>query len=95
MEAADYNGRMVGKCQFSLASLFVATAFVALTSMAARNFVLGTDPFDRLVAWFVLPIFVCGVIGALRNQLRAWLSFSAAVVAGLVGVSVLGAFIRG
>ena len=68
---------MVGKCQFSLASLFVATTFVALASMAARNFVLGTDPFDRLVAWFVLPIFVCGVIGALRNQLRAWLSFSA------------------
>ena len=63
---------MVGKGQFSLASLFVATTFVALASMAARNFVLGTDPFDRLVAWFVLPVFVCGVIGALRNQLRAW-----------------------
>jgi hypothetical protein len=86
---------MVGKCQFSLAGLFVATTFVALASMAARNFILGADPFDRLVAWFALPIVVCGVIGAMRNQLRAWLSLSAAVVAGMVGVSVLGAFIRG
>ncbi len=84
---------MVAKGQFTLASLFVATAFVALASMAARSFVLG-DPFDRLVAWFTLPIFVCGAIGALRGQLRLWLSFSAVVVAGLVVVSVLGAFIR-
>jgi hypothetical protein len=65
--------------QYSLASLFGATAFVALACFAARYFALPGEPLARLLAGATLPILVCGAIGTIRGRLRAWIGYGVAV----------------
>lgn len=64
---------MIGKRQFSLASLLAATAFPA-AACATLRLGLGHDETAQVFGWFVLPILLSSAIGSLRGRLVEWLA---------------------
>jgi hypothetical protein len=75
--------------QYSLTSLFWATAFVALACFAARHFALPGEPLARLLVGATIPIFVCGAIGTLRGRLPLWIGYGVAFNIFGMGMFVL------
>jgi hypothetical protein len=73
--------------QFSLRSLFIATAFVAFACAAARLFItaVGLD----LFALMAIPILLCGAFGVLRGRLRFWLGYGVAIDVAVMGLILL------
>jgi hypothetical protein len=64
--------------QFSLGALLVAVVFMALASAASKYFVVAADrssadPMGQLLAFFSIPVFLCGGVGVLRGGLGQWL----------------------
>src|SRR5690242_8989239 len=65
--------------QFSLASLFMAVAFIGLGCTAMKYFVaIGSDPHSNSTAGLILPflgipISICGAVGAFDAQIKRWL----------------------
>jgi hypothetical protein len=82
---------------FSLRSLFVATTFVAMTSAAVRHIAVtpegqwdsSIDPFGQLMAFFSIPVLLCGCIGVLRGHLKFWLTYGVAIDLIVLGILVL------
>ena len=79
---------MLRRGQFSLRSLLVAMALVASACAAARYYATtwyalkGDD--HRGIAFFSIPIALCGAIGVLRGRLLTWL-----VIGALIDVAFL------
>ncbi len=71
---------MLADGQFTLRSIFVTTAFVALACAAARYIVSPlADPGLRMIAWVGVPIFLCGAFGAIRSRLGVWLCYGVGI----------------
>jgi hypothetical protein len=91
------NPQSVKRWQFSLGALFVAVAFVALTSSAVKHFVVigsqdSINPAAAVLAFFGIPIGLCGAFGALRGRLAQWLWCGVGidiVVMGLIMLALL------
>lgn len=64
-----YNDEM----QFTLRAMFVATAFVAAASAAAKYAVAGNDPYAQFVAILAFPVFVGSAVGTLAGQMWRWI----------------------
>jgi hypothetical protein len=88
----EYNDCMISGRQFSLRSLIVATAFIALACAAARLFItaVGLD----LFAPMAIPILLCGAFGVLRGRLAAWFGYGIAIDIALLGTLLLGLLFR-
>jgi hypothetical protein len=81
--------------RFSLASMFVTTAWVALASAAgsyaARS---GVEPSWRFFAWLSVPFFVCAAFGVLRGRRGFWLGMGVANDVAVLGLFVLARIAR-
>jgi hypothetical protein len=85
--------------QFSLGAMFIAVAFVALTCAALKCFITAacdpgslTNPAREVLAFFGIPIGLCGTLGALRGRLVQWLWCGVGidiVVMGLILLTLL------
>ncbi len=71
---------MIAGRQFSLRSLFVATAFLAAACAVVRLGVSGARPDGQGFALLLVPVLLSGAIGALRGRVIEWLGFSAVIV---------------
>lgn len=65
--------------QFSLKSLFIATAFVAVGCVVVRFIATTNLTMDQLEFVLVASIPICGIVGALRGQVRPWLRNGVAI----------------
>jgi hypothetical protein len=86
---AGYNGRMLAKGQFTLKSLFVATAFVAVAAALVQFTRATREPEKQFEAALLVPILNCGAIGVVRGRLMAWLSYGVAVDCLLMTVGLV------
>ena len=59
---------MVRAGQFTLKSLLVATAILAADFFAAQYIVPPNDLTGRLIAVLIVPLFVCGAVGAFYHE---------------------------
>lgn len=75
---------MIGRRQFSLGSLFVATAFVAGTCAALRLMFDDSDRTGKVFGLLTLPILLCGAFGSLRGRIREWLVYGVTIFLGIV-----------
>jgi hypothetical protein len=75
--------------QFSLRSLFAATALIACACAAVKYIVQPSDPMGGVIAWFSIPVFLCGAIGVLRGRLRFWLGYGIAIDLLVMGFTML------
>ena len=75
---------MIGKRQFSLRSLLIATAFLAALCATLRLMFGDADRTGKLFGLLMLPILLCGAIGSLRGRLREWLVYGVAIFIGIV-----------
>jgi hypothetical protein len=92
--AYGYNQGMIAGRQFSLASLFVATAFLAGACTAMR-LGLSHDERAQFFGWFALPILLSGAIGSLRGRLIEWLFYGILFVFGITMIGAMAAtFVR-
>ena len=80
---------MLRRGQFTLASLFVATAFIALACAATRYAVAGAEPMGKLYALASIPVLLCGAFGAFRGRLRLWLAYGVGIDVAVVGFILL------
>jgi hydrogenase/urease accessory protein HupE len=72
---------MILPSQFTLRSLFVATAFIAVACASAK-YCVSTGDLNQpgpVIAADIIVIGVCGAIGALRGRLWAWLAIGLAI----------------
>jgi hypothetical protein len=82
---------MISGRQFSLRSLFVATAFVAFACAAA---VYPREPIAALLVWLSVPVCLCAAVGVLRGRLREWLGYGIAIDITLMGLVLFGLLFR-
>jgi membrane protein DedA with SNARE-associated domain len=75
--------------QFTLLDMFAATTWVAFACLAATHAVGTGESIARLLAWFAVPILVCGAVGILRRRLRFWLQFALAIDLTITGLLIL------
>jgi hypothetical protein len=79
-----YNERVIARRQFSLASLLVATAFVAAACAALRLMFGDSDRTGKVFGFLMLPILLCGGVGSIRGRLVEWLVYGVTIFAGIV-----------
>ncbi len=65
--------------QFSLGSLLVATALLALACALVRYAIATDYRIGRLLAALSAPMLVCGAVSVVRGQFRTWLGYAAFV----------------
>jgi hypothetical protein len=70
--------------RWSLRSMFVATALVAVASLAAKNAVVWLAPICMLAT----PIFLCAAVGTLRGNLGLWVRYGVGVDIVLLGLAL-------
>jgi hypothetical protein len=75
---------MIGKRQFSLRSLLVATTFLAASCAALRLMFGDADRTGKLFGLLMFPILLCGAVGSLRGRLAEWLVYGVAIFTGIV-----------
>ena len=76
--------------QFTLGSLFIATAIVALACVAARYVVTpNVEPESRWLAWLTLPVLLAGAVGVLRRRLGSWLGYGVAIAIAVNALALL------
>jgi hypothetical protein len=75
--------------QFSLRAMFIATAFVAAASAAAKYAVVGDAPHVQFVAIFAFPILVGCAIGTLAGQMWRWIRAGIFADVALLGFILL------
>jgi hypothetical protein len=85
--------------QFSLGALLVAVVFMALASAAAKYFVVAADrssadPMGQLLAFFSIPVFLCGGVGVLRGRLGQWLWYGVGIDVVTLGLILLAQLAR-
>jgi hypothetical protein len=83
---------MIPGRQFRLRSLLVATALIALACAAARYFATTHYALRvaeyRELAFFSIPVILCGAVGVLRGRLLTWLIIGAAIDVGILIYSI-------
>jgi hypothetical protein len=84
-EAIGYNGWMVTKGQFTLASFFFVSGVVALALLDAGS--IGSP----VPTWFGIPIVACGAVGIIRGRFVPWLGYGylATAVAILIWIMIM------
>ncbi len=79
---------MIRSRQFSLRSLLVATALIAVACAAGRYYVVtnySTKAADyRVLAVISIPIAISGAIGVLRGRLLNWVIIGALIDLGVL-----------
>jgi hypothetical protein len=75
-----YNCEM----RWSLASMFFATAFVAVASLAARYATTAGDLTGKLFAVAAIPLLLGAAIGTLAGRVGLGIRFGVAVDGGLI-----------
>jgi hypothetical protein len=75
---------MIARRQFSLASLLIATTFLAASCAALRLMFGDADRTGKAFGLVMLPILLCGAVGSLRGRLAEWLVYGVTIFAGIV-----------
>ena len=65
--------------RWSLASVFSATALVAVAAWAGKYAVSGGDWMGRNYAILAIPVLLCGAFGSVRGRLGRWLVYGASI----------------
>jgi hypothetical protein len=76
--------------RWSLASMFVATAFVAGASLAAKYGIAGREPLCLLA----VPILIGVAVGMLAGQVGPWIRYGVQADIVLMGLVLLDRLIR-
>ncbi len=76
--------------RWSLASMFVATAFVAIASLAARYGIAGPEPLCLLA----VPVLIGAAVGTLAGRVGLWIRHGIEADAVLIGLVLLDRFVR-
>ena len=75
---------------WSLASMFVATAFAAVASLAAKYGVAGPNVFCLLA----VPVLIGAAVGTLAGRVGLWIWHGLAADVVLIGLALLDRMIR-
>jgi hypothetical protein len=72
--------------QFTLRSLFVATAFIALACAAVRYVVTTAGSTGQVLGALSVPILICGAVGVIYGRVKAGLGIGVAISFALLWV---------
>jgi hypothetical protein len=75
--------------RFTLRAMFVATAFVAAASAAAKYAVASGVPQVQMIALFSFPILIGCAVGTLTGQMWRWIRAGIWANIVLIGLIVL------
>jgi hypothetical protein len=70
--------------QFTLRSLFVATALIALACAAVRYVVTTGGSTGQVLGALLVPILICGAVGVIFGRVKAGLSIGIAIAFALL-----------
>jgi hypothetical protein len=76
--------------QFSLREAFIATALVAVASLAAKYGVAGPD----VLCLLAVPVLIGAAVGTLAGRVGLWIRHGLAADAVLIGLVLLDRMIR-
>jgi hypothetical protein len=66
---------MVGRNQFTLRSLLVATAFIAAACALGRFIATTREPGAQFLAAIWIPLLIFAAVGKLRGRVQSWLAY--------------------